>query len=76
VLYSHYCLIDPLNTVGISWGSCESFGVDWSYSNFECVYLEVPMDYHDVSAGNASLAVIKYSATAKKLGSIFFNPGD
>ena len=34
------------------------------------------MDYHDGSAGNAHLAVIKYAATAKKLGSIFFNPGD
>ena len=33
------------------------------------------MDYHDSSAGNARLAVIKYAATAKKLGSLFFNPG-
>ena len=35
------------------------------------------MDYHDDSAGTARLAVIKYSATApKKLGTIFFNPGN
>ena len=34
------------------------------------------MDYNDNSADNARLAVIKYAATAKKLGSIFFNPGD
>jgi hypothetical protein len=34
------------------------------------------MDYHDSSVGNARLAVIKYAATAKKLGTIFFNPGD
>lgn len=34
------------------------------------------MDYHDSSAGNARLAVIKYAATAsEKLGTIFFNPG-
>lgn len=33
------------------------------------------MDYHNSSAGNARLAVIKYAATAKKLGSIFLNPG-
>ena len=33
------------------------------------------MDFHDSSAGNARLAVIKYAATAKKLGSLFFNPG-
>ena len=44
--------------------------------NFQCGYLKVPMDYHDSSAGNARLAVTKYAATAKKLGSIFFNPGD
>ena len=35
------------------------------------------MDYHDKTAGTARLAVIKYSATAsKKLGTIFFNPGN
>jgi len=33
------------------------------------------MDYHDSSAGNARLAVIKYPATAEKLGTVFFNPG-
>jgi hypothetical protein len=33
------------------------------------------MDYHDSSAGNARLAVIKLAATANKLGTVFFNPG-
>ena len=33
------------------------------------------MDYHDSSAGNARLAVIKMAATVNKLGTIFFNPG-
>ena len=33
------------------------------------------MDYHDSSAGNARLAVIKLAATGNKLGTIFFNPG-
>jgi len=33
------------------------------------------MDYHDNSAGNARLAVIKSPATAEKLGTVFFNPG-
>ena len=60
----------------ISWGSCESFGLNSTDPNLQCGYLEVPMDYHDSSAGNARLAVAKYAATAsKKLGSIFFNPG-
>ena len=34
------------------------------------------MDYHDSSAGNARLAVIKLPATAKKMGTVFFNPGN
>lgn len=34
------------------------------------------MDYYDSSAGNARLAVIKYAATTKKLGTVFFNPGE
>ena len=45
--------------------------------NLQCGTLEVPMDYHDSSAGTARLAVIKYAATVpKKAGTIFFNPGD
>ncbi|KAF9793491.1 Alpha/Beta hydrolase protein [Thelephora terrestris] len=57
------------------WGSCESFGVNSTDPSFQCGYLEVPMDYHDSSAGNARLAVIKYAATAEKLGTLFVNPG-
>jgi hypothetical protein len=35
------------------------------------------MDYHDSSAGTARIAAVKYAATLpKKLGTIFFNPGD
>ena len=35
------------------------------------------MDYHDSSAGNAQLAVAKYSvAASEKLGTVFFNPGN
>ena len=34
------------------------------------------MDYHDSSAGNARLAVIKLAATGKRLGTVFFNPGN
>ena len=64
-----------LNALEISWGSCESFGVHSTGTSLECAYLEVPMDYHDSSAGNARLAVIKMAATANKLGTIFFNPG-
>ena len=63
-------------TLKISWGSCENFGIDSTDHNFQCGFLQVPMDYYDSTAGAARLAVIKYSATApRKLGTIFFNPG-
>ena len=45
-------------------------------ASLECGYLEVPMDYRDSSAGNARLVVIKLPAAGKKLGTIFFNPGN
>lgn len=65
-----------LNTLEVAWGSCESFGVNSTGpTNLECAYFEVPMDYHDSSAGNARLAVIKLAATGNKLGTVFFNPG-
>jgi len=65
-----------LNTLEVVWGSCESFGVNSTGpTNLKCAYFEVPMDYHDSSAGNARLAVIKLAATGKKLGTVFFNPG-
>jgi len=62
----------------ISWSTdqCESFGVNTTVTGLECGSLDVPMDYHDSSAGNARLAVIKLAATANKLGTIFFNPGN
>ena len=69
--------MDLLNTLKVSWGGCENFGVDSTDSNLKCAHIDVPMDYHDSSAGKARLAVIKYSATApNKRGTIFFNPGD
>lgn len=61
----------------VSWSSCESVRVNSTDPNLQCGFLNVPMDYHDNTAGTARLAVIKYSATAsKKLGAIFFNPGN
>ena len=65
-----------LNDSEISWGTCEIFEVNSTDPHFQCGYFEVPMDYHDSSAGNARLAVMKYAATVEKQGTIFFNPGD
>ena len=64
-----------LNDSEISWGSCESFDVNGTDTNYECACFEVPMDYYDSFAGNARLAVIKLAATGNKLGAVFFNPG-
>ena len=66
-----------LTVLKITWGSCESFGVNSTDPNLQCGYLDVPLDYHDSSAGNARLAVAKYMATVpNKLGTLFFNPGN
>lgn len=72
-------LVPPafLSLSKISWESCEIFGSNSTDPNLQCGYLEVPMDYHDSSAGYARLAVARYVATgSKKLGSVFYNPGD
>lgn len=66
-----------LSFLKITWGTCDDFGVDSTDPNLQCGYLDVPLDYHDSSVGNARLAVARYIATAPmKLGTIFFNPGD
>ncbi|KAI0743110.1 Alpha/Beta hydrolase protein [Daedaleopsis nitida] len=37
--------------------------------------VSVPLDYHDSSAGNGRIAVIKANATGERRGTFFFNPG-
>ncbi len=57
----------------IEWGPCDaSITNDTSLA---CGFFEVPLDYHDASAGTARLAVVKASATGERRGSLFFNPG-
>ncbi|KAG9096104.1 hypothetical protein FRC06_009047, partial [Ceratobasidium sp. 370] len=42
----------------------------------DCARFEVPLDWHDESAGKASLAVARYRATKQpKIGTLFLNPG-
>lgn len=61
----------------IVWQSCDDFGVILPLPGLNCSHVEVPMDYHNSSAGTANLAVIKYTAVepGKSKGSIFINPG-
>ncbi|TFK83373.1 alpha/beta-hydrolase [Polyporus arcularius HHB13444] len=64
----------PSNTSSqIQWGPC-----DPTVSNgtsVSCGFLDVPLDYHDPSVGNARLALLKVNATGERRGSVFFNPG-
>ncbi|RPD63519.1 alpha/beta-hydrolase [Lentinus tigrinus ALCF2SS1-6] len=57
----------------ISWGPCDSSITN--DTSLACGFFDVPLDYHDVSAGTARLAVIKASGTGHRRGSLFFNPG-
>lgn len=43
---------------------------------FECGSIEAPLDYHNSTSGNVTLAVGRYLATSKdRLGSVYVNPG-
>ena len=59
------------------WESCDKFGVERPLPGLYCAHAEVPMDYHNGSAGTAILAVIKYTASGpgKSKGSVFVKPG-
>jgi len=55
----------------IRWSSCQG-----ASPLFQCGFLKVPLDYHNLSRGDATLAVARYPAIApRRLGSIFVNPG-
>lgn len=51
------------------WVPCPQF------SNLSCAYFDIPLDYHNASAGNGQLLVVKANATAERKGTIFLNPG-
>ncbi|KAI0820124.1 alpha/beta-hydrolase [Trametes gibbosa] len=41
----------------------------------DVVFFEVPLDYHNVSAGRGQLALAKVNATGERRGTLFLNPG-
>ena len=58
----------------------QSTGLQWfpcpQYANLTCAYFDIPLDYHNSSAGNGQLLVMKANATASQSqGTIFLNPG-
>lgn len=52
----------------ITWNSCDE-------QDGECARFPVPLDYEDPDGTKLDLALIRFSATEEKLGSVFVNPG-
>ncbi|KAG9119699.1 hypothetical protein FRC07_005140 [Ceratobasidium sp. 392] len=68
-LPSGYHRYAPRNQ-GIDWAPCAQNDAR------DCARFEVPLDWHNETAGKASLAVARYRATQKpKIGTLFVNPG-
>ncbi|TFK83377.1 alpha/beta-hydrolase [Polyporus arcularius HHB13444] len=57
----------------IQWGPCDPSVVN--DTSLSCGFLDVPLDYHNPSVGNAHLAIVKANATGERRGSVLFNPG-
>ncbi|KAI0744279.1 alpha/beta-hydrolase [Daedaleopsis nitida] len=74
LLSSTYALqpsVGDLAGDGLQWSSCPD------HDTLSCAYFNIPLDYHNSSAGNGQLLVVKANATAAtaKKGTIFLNPG-
>ncbi|KAI0689859.1 alpha/beta-hydrolase [Cerioporus squamosus] len=69
------CAAAPLAPTGsqIRWGPCDQFGTN--DTSLACGFFDVPLDYHNIFAGTARLAVIKVRATGPRRGSVFVNYG-
>ncbi|OSC97433.1 alpha/beta-hydrolase [Trametes coccinea BRFM310] len=73
------CIAVAVNNVraepsGLNWESCPD--IPSGSANLACAYLQVPLDYHNASAGYATLLVAKANATSgDPKGTIFMNPG-
>ena len=61
------------NASSIQWGPCDPSLV--ANPSLSCGFFEIPLDYHDSSAGKGRLAVIKANATGERRGTFFVNPG-
>ncbi|KAI0350500.1 alpha/beta-hydrolase [Trametes cingulata] len=64
---------DTAGKTAVEWGPCDP--ALFRDPNLSCGFLEVPLDYHDPSAGSGRIAVAKANATGERRGSVFFNPG-
>ncbi|KAJ8494816.1 hypothetical protein ONZ51_g2084 [Trametes cubensis] len=55
------------------WGPCDPTIVE--NPSISCSFFDIPLDYHDRSAGTGRIAVAKVHATAQRFGTLFINPG-
>ncbi|KAI0331372.1 alpha/beta-hydrolase [Cubamyces sp. BRFM 1775] len=65
--------VGPGNSSAFQWGPCNSSLVN--DPSISCSFFEVPLDYHNKSAGTGRLMVAKLNATAERFGTLFVNPG-
>lgn len=62
----------------VAWGQCRVIAdgpPPKLPARVQCGKIAVPVDYHHRSAGAASLALIRFPATGRKIGSLVINPG-
>lgn len=61
--------IDEYEAQSLDWSSC--------YNNFDCSYVQVPIDYQNLALGRFKLGVLRHKATRQKdrIGSLVLNPG-
>jgi pimeloyl-ACP methyl ester carboxylesterase len=67
--------LEPLTTLlqyqeqKLKWGDC--------YQNYECAYLQVPIDYGDLETGSFSISLLRFKARDqdRRIGSLVVNPG-
>src|SRR5512132_2350420 len=57
----------------LAWQPC----TDPSQNGFDCATAEVPLNYQNPEGSTIELALVRHSATdpARRIGSLFFNPG-
>ncbi|KAI0325950.1 alpha/beta-hydrolase [Cubamyces sp. BRFM 1775] len=66
-------LMDGDNHPAFQWGPCDPTIVQ--DPSISCSFFEIPLDYHDRSAGTGRVAVAKANATTERFGTLFINPG-
>ncbi|HEX5144967.1 MAG TPA: alpha/beta hydrolase, partial [Mycobacterium sp.] len=62
----------------LDWDQCQSAGSSGGAqlpADAQCAVLTVPVDYTQPEQGSAHLALIRFPASGKKLGSLVINPG-